>query len=148
MVSIRRSWGFRFQNHLTTPLVNRVTEKGSERRVLIGAHFIESNWKKRFQDFLTLKWPRYFYSRWCPRGGVPRDPTVENHFPTGIVQWNLHHICINYKKSQFCKKKNENVVPFQNGGQITDFYFTSFRFWPKFEKPLSQRNFSMKFGSK
>ena len=41
-----------------------------------------------------------------------------------------------------------NVVPFQNGGQITDFYFASFRFWPNFEKPLFQRNFSMKFGSK
>ena len=40
--------------------------------------------------------------------------------------------------------KNKNVVPFQNGGQITNFYFVSFRF----EKPLSQRNFSMKFGSK
>ena len=51
-----------------------------------------------------------------------------------------------YKKSQFCKKKkkkkkNENVVPFQNGCQITDFYFASFQVWPKFEKPLSQRNF-------
>ena len=31
-------------------------------------------------------------------------------------------------------QKNENVVPFQNGGQITDFYFASFRFWPKFPK--------------
>ena len=30
---------------------------------------------------------------------------------------------MDYKKSQFCKKKKiENVVPFQNGGQITDFY--------------------------
>ena len=27
-----------------------------------------------------------------------------------------------------------NVVPFQNGGKITDFYFASFRFWPNFEK--------------
>ena len=44
--------------------------------------------------------------------------------------------------------KRINVVPFQNGDQITDFYFASFRFWPNFEKPLSQRNFSMKFGSK
>ena len=43
---------------------------------------------------------------------------------------------------------NENVVPLQNGDQITDFYFASFRFWQKFEKPLSQRNFSMKSGSK
>ena len=55
---------------------------------------------------------------------------------------------MDYKKSQFCKKKKiENVVPFQNGGQITDFYFASFQFWPKFEKPLSQKIFSMKFGS-
>ena len=30
------------------------------------------------------------------------------------------------------KKKNQNVVLFQNGGQITDFYFASFRFWPNF----------------
>ena len=91
---------------------------------------------------LTLKWPRYFYSHWCPRG-VPRDPTVENHFPTGILQWNLHHIFLGYKNSQFCKKKIENFVPFQNGSQITNFYFASFRFWPKFEKTLSERNFCL-----
>ena len=41
-----------------------------------------------------------------------------------------------------------NVVLFQNGGQITDSCFASFWFWPKFEKPLFQRNFSLKFGSK
>ena len=29
----------------------------------------------------------------------------ENHFPTGILQWNLHHICTGYKKSEFCQKK-------------------------------------------
>ena len=52
---------------------------------------------------LTLKWPRYFYSRWCPRG-VPRAPSVENHFSTGILQRNLHHICMGYKNLQFCKK--------------------------------------------
>ena len=51
-------------------------------------------------------------------------------------------------KNHNSAKKIENVVPFQNGGQITDFYLVSFRFWPKFEKPLSQRNFSLKFGSK
>ena len=83
---------------------------------------------------LTLKWPRYFYSRWCPRVGgsmeldpPPPPPPWENRFPTRILQWNLHHICTGHKKSQFCKKKL-NVVPFQNGGQITDFYFASFRF--------------------
>ena len=52
---------------------------------------------------LTLKWPRYFYSRWCPRG-VPRDPSVENHFPTGILQWNLHHICRAIKNHNSAKK--------------------------------------------
>ena len=30
-------------------------------------------------------------------------------------------------KNYNSEKKNENVVPFQNGGQITDFYFASFR---------------------
>ena len=53
---------------------------------------------------LTLKWQRYFYSHWCPRGGS-MEPPRENHFPTGILQWNLHHICTGHKKSQFCKKK-------------------------------------------
>ena len=38
------------------------------------------------------------------------------------------------KNHNSAKKKIENVVPFQNGGQITDFYFASFRFWAKFEK--------------
>ena len=57
---------------------------------------------------LTLKWPRYFYSRWCPRGGgVPWNPPWENHFSTGILQWNLHHIRTGYKKSQSCKKKSK-----------------------------------------
>ena len=37
-------------------------------------------------------------------------------------------------------EKKYNVSPFQNGCQITDFY-PPFRFWPKFEKPLSERNF-------
>ena len=29
---------------------------------------------------LTLKWPRYFYSRWCPRG-VPWNPPEKTTFP-------------------------------------------------------------------
>ena len=37
---------------------------------------------------------------------------------------------------------------FKMATKKTDFYFTSFRFWPNFEKTLSQKNFSMKFGSK
>ena len=53
----------------------------------------------------TLKWPRYFYSRWCPRGGSMEPPPEKTTFPPGFCQWNLHHICTGHKKSQFCKKK-------------------------------------------
>ena len=38
-----------------------------------------------------------------PKGGSMELPW-ENHFSTGILQWNLYHICTGYKKSQFCKK--------------------------------------------
>ena len=62
---------------------------------------------------LTLKWPRYFYYRWCPRGGGSMEPPWENHFPTGILQWNLHHICTGHKKSQFCKKKFKMLYRFK-----------------------------------
>ena len=54
------------------------------------------------------------------------------------------HILENEKKK---KKKTLQKLPFQNGGQMTSFRFTSFQFLQKFVKPLSQRNFSMKFGS-
>ena len=47
----------------------------------------------------------------------------------------------------FQEKKYKIFVPFQNGDQITDLHFATFRFRSKFEKTLSQRNFSMKFGS-
>ena len=39
-----------------------------------------------------------------PKGGS-MEPPWENHFPTGILQWNLHSICMDNKKSQFWKKK-------------------------------------------
>ena len=86
-----------------------------------------------------------------PKGGVPRDPSVENHFPTGILQWNLHHMCMDYKKSQFWKKNLKccTVSKWRPNNQFL-FHpgFRLIRFWPKFEKPLFQRNFSRKFGSK
>ena len=31
-------------------------------------------------------------------GGSPRDQIVENHFPSGILQWNLYHVSMHYKK--------------------------------------------------
>ena len=91
----------------------------------------------------------YFYF-WCPRG-VPWNPPEKTIFPPEFC----NAICTifvrdmkNHNSAKKKKKEKKNVVPFRNGGQITDFYFASFRFWPNFEKPLSQRNFSMKFGSK
>ena len=84
-------------------------------------------------------------------GGVPRDPTVENHFPSQILQWNLHHICMDYKKSQFCNKKIEKLYRFKMAAKQPIFILRHFDFGQnlkKKKKTLSQRNFSMKFGSK
>ena len=82
---------------------------------------------------------------------VPKDgtPLKKTTFPPKfcneictIYVWTIkNHNSAKKKKKIIKKKKKNNVVPFQNGGQITDFYSASFRFWPKFEKPLSQRNF-------
>ena len=73
----------------------------------------------------------------------PRETTFPPEFCNEICTIYVRDI-----KNHNSAKKNLNVVPFQNGGHITDFYFAPFRFWPNFEKTLSQRNFSMKFGSK
>ena len=67
------------------------------------------------------------------RRGVPWKPLKKTIFPPEFC----NEICAIYAwtiKNHNSEKKNENVVPFQKGGQITDFYFASFRFWPKFEK--------------
>ena len=79
--------------------------------------------------------------------GGSMEPPEKTTFPPEFC----NEICTIYVRviKNFNSAKNVlNVVPFQNGGQITNFCFASFRFWPNFEKPLSQRNFSMKFGSK
>ena len=91
-----------------------------------------------FITCLTLKWPRYFYSHGAQ--GVQWNPPKKTTFPPEFC----NEICTIYvcNIKNHNSGKNQNVGPFQNGGQITDFYFSSFRFWPKFEKPLSQRNFS------
>ena len=59
------------------------------------------------QCFLTLSDQGTFTPVGAQGGGDPRDPTVENHFPSRILQWNLYHICMDYKKSQFWKKKKK-----------------------------------------
>ena len=80
--------------------------------------------------------------------GVPWNPLLRkplSHRNFSIFFTLYIHTLINHISGK--KYKIKIFVPFQNGGQITDFHFASFRFWPKFEKPLSQRNFSMKCGS-
>ena len=60
-------------------------------------------------------------------GGVPWNPPEKTTFPPEFC----NEICTIYVraiKNLNSLKKIENVVPFQNGGQITDFYFASFRF--------------------
>ena len=47
------------------------------------------------------------------QGGNSMETSWENHFPTRILQWNLHNICTGYKKSQFCKKKFEMLFRFK-----------------------------------
>ena len=70
----------------------------------------------------------------------------------------FHHICLTFMFFVFflllshipAKEINELFVPFQNGGQITDFHFASFRFRRKKKRKLgllSHRNFWRKFGS-
>ena len=96
---------------------------------------------------LTLNCIRYPALPLVHNGGVPWNPPQRKPFS----HWNFLIIFTPYVytliTTTFQEKKYKIFVPFQNGGQITDFHFASFRFRPKFEKPLSQRNFSMKFGS-
>ena len=73
-------------------------------------------------------------------------PPEKTTFPLEFLNY-LYTICIYTNHNHISGKKIKIFVPFQNGGQITDFHFASFQFRPKFEKPLSQRNFPMKFGS-
>ena len=49
------------------------------------------------------------------------------------------HYLKNKIKKKVIRKKNKNVEPFQNGGQVADFYFASFWFWSKFEKNTFQK---------
>ena len=96
---------------------------------------------------LTLKSDQGTFTPVGAQGGFHGPPEKTTFTPEFCIE--IYTIYVQaIKKSQFCKKKTKqnktkhvNVVPFQNGGQITDFYFVSFQFWQNFEKPLSQSNF-------
>ena len=53
---------------------------------------------------LTLLSDQVTFTPVGAQGGFHGTPR-ENHFPTLVLQWNLHHICTGHKKLQFCKKK-------------------------------------------
>ena len=97
---------------------------------------------------LTLNCIRYPALPLVHNGGFHGTPPEKTTFPPEFFSY-LYTICIYTSRNHnhISGKKYKIFVPFQNGGQITDFHFATFRFRPKFEKPLSQRNFSMKFGS-
>ena len=70
-------------------------------------------------------------------GPTLRKPLSRRNFVMNITLYNYT------LKTTTLKQSN---IP-QNGGQITHFRLTSFQFWQKFQNPLSQGKFSMKFGS-
>ena len=60
---------------------------------------------------------------------VPKGGSMEPPEKTPFLREFCNEICTIYVraiKNHNSEKKIENVVPFQNGGQITDFYFASF----------------------
>ena len=54
----------------------------------------------------------------------------------------MHYKNHNSAKKETKKNENENVVPFQNDGQKTDFYSASFRFWSQFETTFPKEFFN------
>ena len=62
------------------------------------------------------------------------EPPEKTTFPREFFNC-LNTICIYTNHNHISGKKYKTFVPFQNGGQITDFHFASFRFRPKIEKP-------------
>ena len=59
--------------------------------------------------FVNTKVTKVLLLPLVPKGGS-MEPPWENHFLTGILQWNLHHICTGHKKSQFCQKKKKKKI--------------------------------------
>ena len=95
---------------------------------------------------LTLKCLSYFSLRLCTRG-VHLDPFILEYFPIEISLRNLHHKCIHPKQPYISKKKDKKCYV-AKWRPKNDFSLCQKGTWPKFEKTLSQRNFSIKFSSK
>ena len=86
-------------------------------------------------DIEVVQWPfnttKVLSLQWNPHKKTTFPPEFCNEIRT-------IHVYVHTERIILQKKKIWNVVLFQNCGQITEFYFASFQFWPKFEKPLSK----------
>ena len=69
------------------------------------------------------------------------EPPWENHFPTGILQWNLHHICTGHKKSQFCNKKKFKCCTVSKWRPNNRFLFHVISILAKFWKTTFSKEF-------
>ena len=100
-----------------------------------------------FTACLTLKCISYFSLPFVHNGG-PLGPIQFQVFSRRNFGTKLAPYLYTPKATTNQQKEHSKNVAFQNGGQKTNFRFAKIVTWPKFEKPLSQWNFPMKFGSK
>ena len=80
---------------------------------------------------LTLNCIRYPALPLVHKGGS-MEPPKKTTFPPEFFNY-LYPMYIYTNRNHISGEKNKRYVLFQNGGQITDFHFATFRFWPKFE---------------
>ena len=94
----------------------------------------------------ALKVPKLLFTPVCAQGG-PLDPTIFKYFPVRISVRNLHHIRIHLEQP-LISKKNIQKCSVSKWRPKNDFSFRENSHVIKIWKPLFQKNFSMKFGSK
>ena len=93
--------------------------------------------------FVTFTCLSYFSLPFMHHNGVVHlDPILGKYFPMRISIQNLHDICIQLRQTLTSKQHQKHLL-FQNGGQYTNIQFAKTVTWSKFEKTVSQKNFSM-----
>ena len=90
---------------------------------------------------LTLNCIRYPALPLVHKGGSMEPPLKKTTFPLEFLNYLYTIYIYTLITTIFQKKKNKIYVPFQSGGQITDFHFATFRFRPKFEKNTFTKEF-------
>ena len=99
----------------------------------------------RFEIQLTLKSLSYFSLPFVHKG-VHLDPFIFEYFSVGISVRNLHHMLVHLKQPS-AKRTIKKTFCYKMAAK-TNYRFTQKVTWQKFEKQLSWKNFSIKFGSK